>query len=389
MVFNASCDVASLYIHWPFCPYKCHFCPFVALASHDEYMGQYHRALTKEIMLYGEYANKVPIKTIFFGGGTPSTYPPDLLLDTFGILKSTFELDATCEITLEVNPGTVTQEKIQAWKRAGITRLSIGVQSLNNTVLSSLNRHQKAADVIELLNQAAPHFQVLSVDLILGLPGISLSEWQELIKTAVGWPIKHISVYFLTVHEDTPLYYGVARKKIKLPTDDVMVDTYHWTAQVLEEHGFMQYEISNFARNGFESRHNSVYWKRLPYKGFGMGACSFDGTSRFQTEKNLMNYLNIVEKANSMQELEKLSIVSEMLTENQVWIEELMLGLRQKNGISWSVLHEKLSPEKLEFFKSKIDEFVGLGYIINDQQRFWLTTVGRAVENEIVVALLE
>ncbi len=388
MLFNSSCDVASLYIHWPFCPYKCHFCPFVALASHDEYMEQYHKALTKEIILYGEYADKVPIKTIFLGGGTPSTYPPDLLLDTFGILRNTFEFNAGCEITLEVNPGTVTPQKIQAWKDAGITRLSIGVQSLNNRVLSSLNRHQKAADVLELLCQAAPLFQALSVDLILGLPGISVAEWQELIKTVVAWPIKHISVYFLTVHEDTPLYYGVARKKIQLPTDDSMVETYHWTARVLEEHGFMQYEISNFARSGFESRHNSVYWKRLPYKGFGMGACSFDGASRFQTEKNLMSYLKIVEDAKSMQELEKLSIVSETLTENQIWLEELMLGLRQKNGISWNVIQEKLPPEKLEFFRSKIDEFVLLGYIINDQQRFWLTTLGRAVENEIVVALL-
>ncbi len=389
MLFSSSCDVASLYIHWPFCPYKCHFCPFVALASHDEYMEQYHNALTKEIMLYGDYAQKVPIKTIFFGGGTPSTYPPKLLLDTFGILRSTFEFDPACEITLEVNPGTVTPEKIRAWKDAGITRLSIGVQSLNNDVLTSLNRHQKAADVLELLKQASPHFEVLSVDLILGLPGISFAEWQELIRTVVTWPIKHLSVYFLTVHEDTPLYYGVARKKIHLPTDDVMVDTYQWTAQVLEEHGFMQYEVSNFARTGFESRHNSIYWKRLPYKGFGMGACSFDGASRFQTEKNLMNYLKIVEQANSMQELEKLSIVAETLTENQVWIEELMLGLRQKNGIAWQVIQVKLPIEKQAFFKNKIAEFVALGYVVDDQQRFWLTTLGRAVENEIVVALLQ
>jgi oxygen-independent coproporphyrinogen-3 oxidase len=352
-------------------------------------MEQYHKALTKEIILYGGYAQKVPIKTIFFGGGTPSTYPSELLLDTFGILRNTFEFEPACEITLEVNPGTVTPEKIDAWKDAGITRLSIGVQSLNNAVLSVLNRHQKATDVLELLSAAAPHFEVLSVDLILGLPGISLSEWQELIKTVVTWPIKHLSVYFLTVHEDTPLYYGVARKKIHLPTDDVMVDTYQWTAQVLEEHGFMQYEVSNFARIGFESRHNSIYWQRSPYKGFGMGACSFDGASRFQAEKNLMNYLKIVEGANSMQELEKLSIVAETLTENQVWLEELMLGLRQKKGISWQAIQEKLSVEKQAFFKNKIAEFVVLGYIVDDQQRFWLTTLGRAVENEIVVALLQ
>ncbi len=388
-MFSASSDVTSLYIHWPFCPYKCHFCPFVALASHDEYMEQYHAALVKEIALYGEYDNKKPIKKVFFGGGTPSTYPPHLLLDTFAILNNTFEFEPDCEISLEVNPGTVTQEKINTWKEAGITRLSIGVQSLNNEVLTSLNRHQKASDVWELLQQASPHFDI-SVDLILGLPGISFDEWKELIRTAVTWPIKHVSVYFLTVHEDTPLYYGVARRKINLPTDDVMVATHEWTTKTLEEHGLIQYEISNFARLGFESRHNSMYWKRLPYKGFGMGACSFDGRSRFQTEKNLMKYLSVVEAANSMQELEPLNILAETLTESQVWLEQLMLGLRQKSGLEWDFVERSItSPDKLSFFKSKVAEFVALGHVLDTGERFCLTRSGRVVENEIIVALLQ
>lgn len=351
-------------------------------------MERYHAALIKELKLYGDYAHKKPIETVYFGGGTPSTYPPDLLLDMFGILNNTFEYAIDPEITLEVNPGTVTQEKIAVWKRVGITRLSIGVQSLNNQVLTSLNRHQKADDVLQLLDMAASEFEVLSIDLILGLPGISQQEWHDLIQKVVTWPIKHLSVYFLTVHEDTPLYYGVARKKITLPTDDAMVALYEWTAKTLEEHGFLQYEVSNFAKIGFESRHNSVYWKRLPYKGFGMGACSFDGASRFQNEKNLMNYLTLVETANSMQELEKLSIVSETLTESQVWLEQLMLGLRQKKGLSWEFIHQRLSEQERVCFEAKITEFIQLGYVDNNQTHFWLTTLGRAVENEIVVALL-
>ncbi len=388
MIFNQLADVESLYIHWPFCPYKCHFCPFVALANHDEYMEQYHQALKKEIILYGNYAGSKRIKTIFFGGGTPSTYPPNLLLDMFGILKDTFTLEDGCEITLEVNPGTVNLEKINAWKAAGITRLSIGVQSLNNTILSSLNRHQKAQDVFSLLESAHAHFQVLSVDLILGLPGISTQEWQELIYAAILWPIKHISVYFLTVHEDTPLYYGVARKKIILPTDDTMIATYQWTVDTLLGNGFDQYEVSNFARRGFESRHNTVYWKRLPYKGFGLGACSFDGASRFQNEKNLMRYLNTVESADTMENLAGLSVMAETLTEHQAWIEELMLGLRQKNGVSWQMIHAKLSGEKCAAFTEKVQEFIMLGHMSGNSDRFWLTPSGRAIENEIVVALL-
>lgn len=390
MLFNPSSGVSSLYIHWPFCPYKCHFCPFVALASHDEYMEQYHNALTQEIRLYGSYAtDSTPIKTVYFGGGTPSTYPPELLLDTFGILKNIFTFDAACEITLEVNPGTVTLEKMAAWKEAGITRLSIGVQSLNNSVLTQLNRHQKAADVVELVQMASSQIEVLSIDLILGLPGIDAHEWRELIHTVVTWPIKHLSVYFLTVHEDTPLYYGVMRKKIHLPTDDVMVETYRWTAAYLEEQGFMQYEVSNFARVGFESRHNSMYWKRLPYKGFGLGACSFDGAARFQNEKNLMRYMSIIQGAQTMHDLEMLSIMSERLTPQQAWLEELMLGLRQKEGMSWSTLEEKVAPDALARVRPKVAEFVALGHVVDNGQRFWLTQQGRALENEIVIALLQ
>lgn len=375
--------VQSFYIHWPFCPYRCHFCPFVALASHDEYMGRYHAALVQEIKLFCAQLDYKPVlKTLFFGGGTPSTYPPELLLDTFGILKSNVILSRDVEITLEVNPGTVTEEKLRTWQEVGINRLSIGVQGLKDAVLKSLNRHQSARDVYALLEQASGRFASLSVDLILGLPGVSEYEWKELIKEVVTWPIQHVSVYFLTVHEETPLYFGVRSERIVLHGDESMVNTYGWTVEYLEQHGFLQYEISNFARAGYASRHNTVYWERLPYKGFGLGACSFDGSERSQNEKNLMNYCVALESQKIPE------VFRECLTPEQVRLERIMLDIRQRKGLSFETLFEGIFPDQRLVLERRIQELLD-GFLIEIKERaLVLTPAGRAVENEVIVKLV-
>src|SRR5204863_2631309 len=170
-----------------------------------------------------------------------------------------------------------------------------GVQSLNDNALQKLNRLQKASDVYALLDKAPHYFDNISVDVILGLPGISITEWKSLLANIVTWNIAHISMYVLEVHDSTPLFFNVAAKKVVLPCDDDVVDLYYWSREFLSNYGFNQYEISSFARDGRESRHNSMYWERKPYRGFGLGACSFDGISRLQNEKNLMKYLESVE----------------------------------------------------------------------------------------------
>ncbi|MBA2306800.1 coproporphyrinogen III oxidase family protein, partial [Candidatus Dependentiae bacterium] len=245
MKFDPCSATQSLYIHWPFCPYRCHFCPFVALAGHDSYMVQYHQALLKELENYfDDRLNPMPLQTVFFGGGTPSTYPEELLEETIMLLKERAGVTDTYEMTIEVNPGTVTPQKLQTWKRIGINRLSIGVQSLNDELLKSLNRHQKAADVYALVEAGSALFNNISVDLIIGLPGVSPEEWKRLISIVCSWPISHVSMYFLTVHEDTQLYFGVQRNTIVLPPEDEVVDLYRWTIERFAEAGIQQYEIS-------------------------------------------------------------------------------------------------------------------------------------------------
>src|SRR5260221_2664827 len=179
-------------------------------------MERYHNALIKEIEQFGNhYTEKLPLDTIYFGGGTPSTYPDHLLIDMFDVLRKFFIFDEHTEITLEVNPGTVRFEQLALWKKLGINRMSIGVQSLNDSVLQKLNRLQKATDVYSLLDNAPHYFDNISVDVILGLPGISISEWKELLTKIVTWKITHLSMYVLEVHDSTPLFFNVSSKKVK------------------------------------------------------------------------------------------------------------------------------------------------------------------------------
>jgi oxygen-independent coproporphyrinogen-3 oxidase len=341
-------------------------------------MGVYHEALMTEIASF-EGAQR--LKTVFFGGGTPSTYPPELLGETIGLLRKRWGFQEGYEMTIEVNPGTVTIEKLHNWKDCGINRLSIGVQSLNDDVLKKLNRHQKAADVIALLEAASTLFDNLSVDVIVGLPGISPDEWKQMIQTLLTWPIKHVSLYFLTVHEDTQLYFGVARKLIVLPRDEEVVELYHWTREQFAQAGIEQYEISNFARPGWESLHNRTYWERMPYKGFGLGACSFDGLVREQNEKNLTKYMQNVGGA------ETLCVFSETLTEKQQWLEELMLGLRQRKGLDVDDVCSALLPGEKEEFHKNVQMLEHERLLECSGSRIALTPAGLAVANEILVKL--
>ncbi len=382
MKFNPGASAQSLYIHWPFCPYRCHFCPFVALAGHDSFMMQYHKALLKELELFfDQRLNSLPLQTVFFGGGTPSTYPEDLLEETINLLQERAGFTDTYEMTIEVNPGTVTTEKLHAWKKLGINRLSIGVQSLNDELLKKLNRHQKAADVYALLEAGSALFENISVDLIIGLPGVSPDEWKRLISIVCSWPIKHVSMYFLTVHEDTQLYFGVQRNTIVLPREDEVVDLYYWTIERFAESGIHQYEISNFGRPGWESQHNRVYWDRKPYMACGLGACSFDGTQRFQNEKNLLNYMN-----NAINN-DTVVVFAETLTDDQAWLEWLMLGLRQIKGIALDDVLTPLTSGGRELFMMRVQELVAVHMIKCENGRIALTPGGLSVASEVTVKL--
>jgi len=342
-------------------------------------MERYNNALCKEIEQFGKLLlRKRSIETIFLGGGTPSTWPDHLLLDMFAKLRNVFTFAATHEITIEINPGTIRVEQLELWKQVGINRLSIGVQTLDDKVLHRLNRHQTNNDVYFLIEHAPSIFDNISIDLIIGLPGVEKAAWKGLLKEVVSWPITHISLYCLTVHKQTKLYFETQIGSIKIPDDDYVADLYAWSVARLEQHGFNQYEVSNFARTGYESRHNMMYWQRKPYKGFGLGACSFDGTSRLQNQKNIMGYMYALEEEQSVTQFE------EQLTSEQVQLEIIMLGLRTIKGVNYAQLMEGISEKERLRRVYYIEWLKQHNFMYDYDGCLRLTPKGMAVEHEIV-----
>jgi len=382
MPYNQHVVTRSLYIHWPFCPHHCHCCPFILPAAQGQFMERYHKTLTQEIKQFGQKGTKkLVLDTIYLGGGMPNTYPDDLLLDTFVILNNIFVIQQNTEITIEINPGTVNPEQLRLWSGVGINRLSIGVQSLKDTVLHKLNRLQKVEEVHSVFEYAQGVFHNISIDLILGLPGVSIEEWKGMLRQVVSWPITHIFMDIFTVSDNRPLYSGVKTEKVTLPCDDEVIDLYYWSRNFFADHGLQQYEISSFSRPNFESQHNTVYWERKPYKGFGLGACSFDGERRFQNEKNLINYMEGIEGG------KEVTIFTEQLTKEQVRLEKIMLGLRRSMGITWDELLTDLSVEQEQKCKNEVAQLKQHNVLREHNGRLQLTPAGLVVENDIITRL--
>jgi putative oxygen-independent coproporphyrinogen III oxidase len=376
----------SLYIHWPFCSFKCHYCDFVAFEQHAEHQAAYQKTLLAEIKTFAKMHhnnNEAAIKTIFIGGGTPSLYPLPWISELFKTLHSSFNLSACTEITLESNPADIDEEKLDCWADLGINRLSVGVQSLDDAVLLKLNRRQRATDVERVMKIAPKYIPNLSADLMLGLPGVSPEMWQYTIDRATLWPIKHISLYFLTIHEKTPLYFNIERGSITLPDEEATIALYEHTINRFAAAGLIQYEISNFARPGYQSIHNTAYWNRSTYKGFGVGASSFDGSGRYINTNNLGNYIKSSQNDDCI-----VPQTVEILTKKQAALEHLMLGLRQKTGLNLHSMVYLLEQDELKHLKNQLPELETAGLIIVTDDCIRLTTKGMTLENEIVLRLL-
>ncbi len=376
-----------LYIHWPFCSFKCHYCDFVAFEQHADHQAEYHQTLLAEIRTFAaQYASQppAPIDTIFIGGGTPSLYHLPWVEELFSTLRACFDVSTCTEITLESNPADIDEEKLDCWEQVGINRLSVGVQSLDDAVLLKLNRRQRASDVQRVMKIAPKYIPNLSVDLILGLPDVSPSMWEYTIAQATQWPIKHLSMYFLTIHEKTPLYFKVERGAVTLPDENYMVTLYEQTINQLEAAGIMQYEISNFARDGYESLHNKAYWERKPYKGFGVGASSFDGSGRYINTNNLILYMKSRGNADCI-----VPCTTEILTSKQALLEHLMLSLRQKKGLDLQGMVYLLNPNELIALKNQLPILENAGLITVANDRICLTHKGMALENEVVLRLFD
>ena len=314
----------GLYVHIPFCAAKCSYCDFYSLAHREDKMDDYCAALTAHLREVAPRMAGQQVDTVYFGGGTPSYLGPKRLAALLKTIRKGYDLTADAEITLEANPDSAGDVKaLKMLRKAGFNRLSLGAQAMDDDMLRAIGRIHTAAQVQEAVSAArAAGFQNISIDLMYGLPGQTMEHWQQTLESAIALGTDHISAYGRKVEEGTPLWQR--RDSADLPDDEAQADMYLWAVEALGLAGYQQYEISNFARPGRESRHNLRYWRMAPYAGFGPGAHSDFGNVRFAYERDLDGYL-----AGEM----RLSEREEILPRERC-MEYIMLSLRTAEGIS-------------------------------------------------------
>lgn len=373
--------MASLYLHIPFCEKKCVYCDFYSIENSTR-MEDFRAALLREIDLYAEYRATEAFETVFFGGGTPSLLSPHQLESILSHLHNTFSIQQDAEITVETNPGTVTEEKLAAYRALGVNRLSIGVQSFHEDELRFLTRihdSSQAVRCVELARRAG--FDNVSIDLIYALPGQTLARWEQTLQKAMTLQPNHISAYGLIVEDGTPLARMVQARLISPKPPDEEAEFYEFTMAFLAAHGFEQYEVSNYAQPGFRSRHNYNYWRHANYLGFGPSAHSFwkrDG----RTARRWWNIPNLSHYCSSLESGKHPILQQESLDAAHLLEEEIFLGLRS-DGVRLQTLHRQATPPRA-LIASLVDD--GAAIIENGLLR--LTRKGYLLCDEIAARLM-
>lgn len=372
----------AIYIHIPFCDHKCIYCDFYSLISYDN-IEKYLKALFSEIKFYSKKNNDDRIyKTIFFGGGTPSFMKPKYIGKIIKELKTNFNIAEDAEITLETNPGTVTKNKLIDFRNVGINRLSIGIQSFDNAELKFLTRiHNKETAIKTVEDASIAGFENLSIDLIFSLPNQSLKTWKSNLAIATTLPIKHISAYSLILERGTILNKMVLDGKVQMATDNHDADLYNYTMDYLFEQNFPQYEVSNFAKKGYECLHNKYYWQYDDYLSFGTAAHSFMDGKRWWNYSSLKKYISEINfNGNAIRG-------SEVLSKNQMLNEYIMLGLRS-NGLNTNKIKNKFSKKWYFEKEEKLKSFLADGYLLESKDIIMCTKKGYLVCDEIISKLL-
>lgn len=372
----------GIYIHIPFCASKCRYCDFYSLAGCDHLMPDYHEALLAHIQESAASIQNYEVDTVYFGGGTPSFYGADRIVEILDILKLNGNLRTDSEITVECNPDSVTLNSLRLLKEEGVNRISLGVQASNNELLKMIGRRHNFDQAKRAFSETREAgFDNVSIDLMYGLPTQTRQDWAETLSKAVEMHPEHISVYGLKLEQGTPMYDDYLNSPA-LPDDDEQADMYYYAAHMLERYGYRQYEISNFCAPGYHSRHNLKYWNLDDYLGFGPGAHSCVGSLRYSFVKDLKRYISGVNKGDSI--IDEYNHIDQL----EKATEYVMLSMRTSRGISEldyrTICQSDWKPieKTLEIFKSK-------GWAELNGSRWHFTVPGYLVSNQLINILLE
>ncbi len=366
----------GIYIHIPFCKSKCIYCDFISFANKEKIIEKYIECLKKETKSKEE--NDCIIDTIYIGGGTPSFIDSKYIKEIVETIKSKFKIKQEAEITIEVNPGTVNEAKLKDYKRTGINRISIGLQSTNNKTLKQIGRIHTYEEFLNTYNLARNvGYKNINVDLMLALPNQTLEEMEESVKKVIELNPEHISIYSLILEEGTKMEELVNNKKIKLPSDELERKMYWNIKDKLEQNGYIHYEISNFSKEGFESKHNTNCWSQKEYLGFGLAAHSYINNKRFCNIKNIEEYIKNIENNNIKSNIQ----ICEIQNEEEKKKEYMLLNLRKIKGVDIQKFKNNFVDNPIYLYHKELKKLVKQELIEVDFNNIKLTNKGLDLAN--------
>ncbi|MFV0266143.1 MAG: radical SAM family heme chaperone HemW [Draconibacterium sp.] len=373
--------MAGIYIHIPFCRQKCYYCDFYKTVN-TTLKPKFLQSLKAEAKVRKNYLGNEAVETIYFGGGTPSVLEAGELADIPEYLNELFEVKKNAEITFEANPDDLTPAYLEAIKQAGINRLSVGIQALQNRHLQKMNRRHDASQAIEAIQNAAKiGFNNISVDLIYGLPGLTESEWKDSLSQVFELPVQHLSAYHLTYHEGTAFYTWLKKGTLRELSETESVKQFEILIDKAASAGFEQYEISNFARNELYSQHNTSYWQGKKYLGLGPSAHSFDQQSRRWNTSHVESYIKAIDNGLAFSE-------EEILSEKDRYNEYILTRIRTKWGVSLTAINELFGEEMKSYFLTQLKKYVDAGLVTLENDRITLPRKGLFVSDEIMTDLM-
>lgn len=371
----------ELYVHIPFCKSKCRYCDFCSFHAKDSVIEAYINKLKEELIFWGKQFAQEEVVTVFIGGGTPSYLKEKYIRQICDMIFQHFQISENAEITIEANPGTVDLGKLCTYRESGINRISFGLQSTIQEELEYLGRIHTYEEFLQSYDWARQAgFTNINVDLMSAIPKQTIASYEKNLRTIAQLSPEHISAYSLIIEEGTPFYEDENLERL-LPSEEDEVLMYQMTAKILKEYGYEQYEISNYAKNGFESRHNLGYWSHIPYLGVGLNASSYIAEKRFENPSDMKEYLKIQNFDEAYKKARSLSVHEQ--------IEEFMfLGLRKTKGVSKSDFKQRFSHSMASVYEKTLKEAMKQGFIEEKGDRVFLTPRGILVSNQVLCEFL-